>query len=161
MAENGVPVWQIVLRHNRYQLKTQLPEDQTASQAAIEQVIKTLQEITIQDVLPDKTTKEQSGQDKPVILVVTRKDGLILFLSFGRTPQGHMTLQMTAETSQHSQQKFTDDTDESDEAAALRRQALEKAAADFNKRYVRWTFLLKPFATEALFPELLKLTEQL
>ena len=163
MVKNGVPEWQIVFRHNRYQLKTPLPEDQTASPKAIEQVVKTLQEITILDVLPEKITVEQSGQDKPIVLVVTRKDGLIMFLSFGKTPQGLMTLQMTAETSQQSQQKYADaaDTDESDEAAAIRRQALEKAAADFNKRYVKWTFLLKPFSTEALFPELLKLTEQL
>ena len=163
MVKNGVPEWQIALRHNHYQLKTPLPEDQTASPKAIEQVIKTLQEIAIQDILPEKTAKEQSGQDKPVILVVARKDGLIMFLSFGKTPQGFMTLQMTADTSQQTQQKYMDaaDTDESDEAAAIRRQALEKAAADFNKRYVKWTFLLKPFSTEALFPELLKLTEQL
>ena len=163
MVKNGVPEWQIAFRHNRYQLKTPLPEDQTVSPTAVEQVIKTLQEISIIDVLPEKITLEQSGQAKPVILVVTRKDGLIMFLSFGKTPQGLMTLQMTAETSQQSQQKYADatDTDESDEAAAIRRQALEKAAADFNKRYVKWTFLLKPFSTEALFPELLKLTEQL
>ena len=161
MVKNGVPEWQIVFRHNRYQLKTPLPEDQTVSPKAVEQVVKTLQEISIIDVLPEKITVAQSGQDKPVVLVVTRKDGLIMFLSFGKTPQGLMTLQMTAETSQQSQQKFAEDTDESDEAAAVRRQALEKAAADFNKRYVKWTFLLKPFSTEALFPELLKLTEQL
>ena len=163
MVKNGVPEWQIAFRHNRYQLKTPLPEDQTVSPTAVEQVIKTLQEISIIDVLPEKITLEQSGQAKPVILVVTRKDGLIMFLSFGKTPQGLMTLQMTAETSQQSQQKYADatDTDESDEAAAIRRQALEKAAADFNKRYVKWTFLLKPFSTEALFPELFKLTEQL
>lgn len=161
MVKNGVPEWQIVLHHNRYQLKTQLPEDQTVSPTAVEQVVKTLQEITILDVLPEKTTKEQSGQDKPVILVVTRKDGLIMFLSFGKTPQGYMTLQMTAEASQQSPQKVSEDTDESDEAAAVRRQALEKAATDFNKRYVRWTFLLKPFQHEQLFPPLLKLTEQL
>ena len=83
-----------------------------------------------------------------------------MFLSFGKTPQGFMTLQMTAETSQQSQRKL-EDTNESDEAAAIRRQAIEKAAADFNKRYVRWTFLLKPFQSELLFPPLLKLTEQL
>ena len=163
MVKNGIPEWQIVFRHNRYQLKTPLPEDQMVSPTAVEQVVKTLQTISIIDVLPDKTTAEQSGQDKPVVLVVTRKDGLIMFLSFGKTPQGLMTLQMTAETSQQSQQKYADatDTDESDEAAAIRRQTIEKAASDFNKRYVRWTFLLKPFSTESLFPELLKLTEQL
>ena len=94
-------------------------------------------------------------------LVVTRKDGLIMFLSFGKTPQGFLTLQMTAETSQQLQRRYSEDTDESDEAAAVRRKALEKAAQEFNGHYGRWLFLLKPFPSEQLFPALLQLTEQL
>ncbi|MBO7092463.1 MAG: hypothetical protein J6W23_11815, partial [Victivallales bacterium] len=67
MVKNGVPEWQIAFRHNRYQLKTPLPEDQTVSPTAVEQVIKTLQEISIIDVLPEKIALAQSGQDKPIV----------------------------------------------------------------------------------------------
>ena len=161
LVNGRTPEWHIAFRHNQYQLRTQLPEDQMPSPQAINQVVKTLQEISILDVLPSKTTSQQSGQDKPTTLVVTRKDGLIMFLSFGKTPQGFMTLQMTAETSQKSQRRYSEDTNESDEAAAVRRQALEKAADEFNGRYGRWLFLLKPFQSEHLFPTLLQLTEHL